>query len=384
MLLQTRPEAETHRVRSCRARCDSGGRLHHRAVLRQSGGGRSRRRWTVRRGDAALRALDQPVRNDIRAAAGVPRGRLPATHIHSGAGTAVFAGHPTLGTCHAWLEGRRGPAPDDAIVQDAAPDSCPSAARTRGCRSRRRLSCAGPGRRRACQARLARMLGIEHSAMTDTQWVDNDRAGSRSCSTTRRRCSPSSRATTSSTSASSRISAPARPRRSRSARSPTRPVPSRRVRSRAGLNASLAGGSHHRPGERALHRPPRHRARPAGVSTSRRIRTEPSGSAAARSRACAAGSTSRWGRSGGVRWRSSESLSRARPPHRRMTGRRILGPEPPIRDLSRSRWPRRRREPPPPRRTHRADAALTRDGGWAGCGTSCGARRKLARAVGEA
>ena len=31
-----------------------------------------------------------------------------------------FAGHPTLGTCHAWLETGRGPHDPDAIVQECA------------------------------------------------------------------------------------------------------------------------------------------------------------------------------------------------------------------------------------------------------------------------
>ena len=37
----------------------------------------------------------------------------------------------------------------------------------------------------------------------------------------------------------------------------------------------------------------------------------------------------------------SESLSRARPGRRRQTSRRTVGPEPPVRDLTQSRWPRR-------------------------------------------
>ena len=50
-----------------------------------------------------------------------------------------FAGHPTLGTCHAWLEaGGSRRTPTTASCRSAAPGSCPCAAPTTGSRSRRR------------------------------------------------------------------------------------------------------------------------------------------------------------------------------------------------------------------------------------------------------
>jgi PhzF family phenazine biosynthesis protein len=84
-----------------------------------------------------------------------------------------FAGHPTLGTCHAWLEAGGAPRREDAIVQECAA----------GLVSIRRLE---PGLAFAAPAlvrsgpvddelveRVARMLGVDRAAMTDTQWVDN-------------------------------------------------------------------------------------------------------------------------------------------------------------------------------------------------------------------
>lgn len=84
-----------------------------------------------------------------------------------------FAGHPTLGTCHAWLEAggvRRG---DGAIVQECGAGLVPIR------RSEAGLSFASPPLVRSGPVdddlveRLARMLGIERAHMTDTQWVDN-------------------------------------------------------------------------------------------------------------------------------------------------------------------------------------------------------------------
>ena len=48
-----------------------------------------------------------------------------------------FAGHPTLGTCHAWLEAPR-PRRAETSSRSAAPASSPCAARRPGSRSPRR------------------------------------------------------------------------------------------------------------------------------------------------------------------------------------------------------------------------------------------------------
>jgi PhzF family phenazine biosynthesis protein len=84
-----------------------------------------------------------------------------------------FAGHPTLGTCHAWLEAGGAPHREDAIVQDCG------AGLVSIRRSAAGYAFAAPPLLRsgpvddAVVERLSRMLGIDRSAMTETQWVDN-------------------------------------------------------------------------------------------------------------------------------------------------------------------------------------------------------------------
>jgi PhzF family phenazine biosynthesis protein len=83
-----------------------------------------------------------------------------------------FAGHPTLGTCHAWLQAGGRPR-GDAIVQDCA-------AGLVSIRSTNdRLAFAAPPLVRSgpvdadLVARLAAMLRIDPDDIVDTQWVDN-------------------------------------------------------------------------------------------------------------------------------------------------------------------------------------------------------------------
>jgi PhzF family phenazine biosynthesis protein len=84
-----------------------------------------------------------------------------------------FAGHPTLGTCHAWLEAGGAARRDDAIVQECGAGLVPIRRTAAG------LAFAAPPLVRSGPVddelvdRLARVLGVERSAMTDTQWVDN-------------------------------------------------------------------------------------------------------------------------------------------------------------------------------------------------------------------
>src|SRR5262245_1679807 len=84
-----------------------------------------------------------------------------------------FAGHPTLASCHAWLEGGGSPQRGDGIVQEC------EAALTRIRRSPGEIAFAAPPLTRSgpveedVTARLAAVLGIERSAIVDTQWVDN-------------------------------------------------------------------------------------------------------------------------------------------------------------------------------------------------------------------
>ena len=84
-----------------------------------------------------------------------------------------FAGHPTLGTCHAWLEAGGVPREEDTIVQECGAGLVPIRRTDVG------LAFAAPPLVRSgpvdddVVARLERMLGIDRAAMTDTQWVDN-------------------------------------------------------------------------------------------------------------------------------------------------------------------------------------------------------------------
>ena len=84
-----------------------------------------------------------------------------------------FAGHPTLGTCHAWLEMGSAPQGGSAIVQECA------AGLVRIRRDDGRLAFAAPPLIRsgpvdeADVARVARLLGIAREDIVDAQWADN-------------------------------------------------------------------------------------------------------------------------------------------------------------------------------------------------------------------
>ena len=84
-----------------------------------------------------------------------------------------FAGHPTLGTCHAWLEAGGEPHGDEEIVQECRAGLIPIR------RSEAGLAFAAPALLRSGEVeeelldRVARMLRIDRAAMVDTQWVDN-------------------------------------------------------------------------------------------------------------------------------------------------------------------------------------------------------------------
>jgi len=85
-----------------------------------------------------------------------------------------FAGHPTLGTCHAWLEMGGSPrGGGDAIVQECA------AGLVRIRRSDGQLAFAAPPLIRSGPVdepdleRVARLLGIGRGDIIDAQWADN-------------------------------------------------------------------------------------------------------------------------------------------------------------------------------------------------------------------
>jgi len=84
-----------------------------------------------------------------------------------------FAGHPTLGTCHAWLEAGGRPRRDDLIVQQCASGLVPIRRTAEG------LAFAEPPLIRAGTVddevvdRVAAQLGIARSSIVDAQWADN-------------------------------------------------------------------------------------------------------------------------------------------------------------------------------------------------------------------
>jgi PhzF family phenazine biosynthesis protein len=84
-----------------------------------------------------------------------------------------FAGHPTLGTCHAWLEAS-GPAEPPAVVTQECGAGLVAVRRTQD-----GLAFAAPPLRRsgpveeALIAELAAVLGIDRAAIADAQWADN-------------------------------------------------------------------------------------------------------------------------------------------------------------------------------------------------------------------
>jgi PhzF family phenazine biosynthesis protein len=84
-----------------------------------------------------------------------------------------FAGHPTLGTCHAWLQAGGAPAAGDRIVQEC--DAGLIAVR----RTPEGLAFAAPPLVRsgpvdeADVQHVAALLGIDRGAIVDAEWADN-------------------------------------------------------------------------------------------------------------------------------------------------------------------------------------------------------------------
>ena len=88
-------------------------------------------------------------------------------------GELPFAGHPTLGTCHAWLEAGGRPRGDGVVVQECGAGLVPLR------RSGDALAFAAPPLVRSgpvddpLVARLAAILGIARADVVDAQWADN-------------------------------------------------------------------------------------------------------------------------------------------------------------------------------------------------------------------
>ncbi len=93
--------------------------------------------------------------------------------IFTPGGELPFAGHPTLGSCHAWLAAGGRPRQEGQVVQQCG------VGRVTVRRDGRRLAFAAPPTRRSgpldgmLLAQIARALRVPLTALRDHQWVDN-------------------------------------------------------------------------------------------------------------------------------------------------------------------------------------------------------------------
>jgi PhzF family phenazine biosynthesis protein len=93
--------------------------------------------------------------------------------IFTPSGELPFAGHPTLGTCHAWLEAGGRPAVGGTVVQECGAGLIPLRQTEAG------LAFAAPPLRRSgpvdepVAAHVAAVLNIKRDDIVDIQWADN-------------------------------------------------------------------------------------------------------------------------------------------------------------------------------------------------------------------
>jgi len=97
--------------------------------------------------------------------------------IFTPGGELPFAGHPTLGTCHAWLQAGGQPASDEFIVQECK-QGLVKIRREPGSTGRQRLAFAAPPLKRAAPdpallTQVAAALGIKARQIIAAQMLDN-------------------------------------------------------------------------------------------------------------------------------------------------------------------------------------------------------------------
>lgn len=101
------------------------------------------------------------------------RGADYAVRIFTPTEELPFAGHPTLGTCHAWLSTGTSPRDADVVVQECG------IGRVEISRTSGGLAFKAPPLRRSGPAdealvrRIASVLNIERTEIRDAEWVDN-------------------------------------------------------------------------------------------------------------------------------------------------------------------------------------------------------------------
>ena len=116
--------------------------------------------------------MDQPLRDDVPAAAH-RTGADYLLRIFTPAAELPFAGHPTLGSCHAWLASGGAPASAEEVVQQCG------AGLVKIRRGADRLAFAVPPLVRSgpidadLLADVVAALGVKPSAVVDSAWVDN-------------------------------------------------------------------------------------------------------------------------------------------------------------------------------------------------------------------
>ncbi len=174
-----------------------GRRLHDDAVRGQPGRGRARRRRPHDERDAAVRELDEPVRDDVRAAADRPGRRLPGAHLHARAAScrspATRRSAPATPGCEA------GGTPQARRRDRAGVRRRPRAGAADGRRAGVRGAAAAalrPGRRGRSSTRSRDVLRHRARRRSSTpSWADNGPGWIAVLLAERRgRCSPSGRA----------------------------------------------------------------------------------------------------------------------------------------------------------------------------------------------
>lgn len=84
-----------------------------------------------------------------------------------------FAGHPTLGTCHAWLEAERTPKRSDVIVQECGAGLVPLRRSSDGLAFQAPPLVRSGAVDEALVGEICAAMGIERSAVVDAAWADN-------------------------------------------------------------------------------------------------------------------------------------------------------------------------------------------------------------------
>jgi PhzF family phenazine biosynthesis protein len=84
-----------------------------------------------------------------------------------------FAGHPTLGTCHAWLEAEKTPKRDGVIVQECGAGLVPLRRSSDGLAFQAPPLVRSGSVDEALVGEICAAMGIERAAVVDAAWADN-------------------------------------------------------------------------------------------------------------------------------------------------------------------------------------------------------------------